>query len=145
MSLVKYNDGFVERFPTAFDGLLNRFFNDNAFNNTQVERFSPSVDVLESEKTYKLHLAVPGFNKDNFNMNVEDNMLVVSGERKFEDKKSEKTFKSVQTSYGAFRRSFRLPENVDVSKIDAKYIDGMLEVIIPKDEAKTLKTTIKIK
>jgi len=145
MTLVKYNDGAVDRFPSTFGGLLDRFFTDSFFDNTQVDRFSPGVDILESDKDYEFHFAVPGFKKENFNINVEDNMLTVSGERKFEEKKSDKTFRSVQTSYGAFRRSFRLPDNVDQSKIDAHYNNGMLEVVVPKDEAKTLKTTVKIK
>ena len=126
-------------------GLLERFFNDSLYDNTQVQNFIPEVDVLESEKTYELHIAVPGFKKDNFNLEVDDNLLTVSGERKFEEKQSDKTFKSVQTSFGSFSRTFTLPDNVDATKIEAHYNNGILELVVPKDESKIIKTSIKVK
>ena len=145
MSLVKYRNGGRAYYPSNMGGLLERFFNDSLYDNTQVQNFIPSVDVLESDKTYELHLAVPGFSKDDFILGVDDNLLTVSGERKFEDKKSDKTFKSVQTSFGTFSRTFTLPDNVDATKIDAHYNNGILEVVVPKDETKIFKTSIKVK
>ena len=145
MSLVKYRNGARGYYPSNTGGLLERFFNDSLYDNTQVQNFIPEVDVLESEKTYELHIAVPGFKKDNFNLEVDDNLLTVSGERKFEEKQSDKTFKAVQTSYGSFSRTFTLPDNVDATKIEAHYSDGILEVIVPKDESKVIKTNIKVK
>jgi len=145
MSLVKYRNGARGYYPSNTGGLLERFFNDSLYDNTQVQNFITEVDVLESEKTYELHIAVPGFKKDNFNLEVDDNLLTVSGERKFEEKQSDKTFKSVQTSYGSFSRTFTLPDNVDATKIEAHYSDGILEVIVPKDESKIIKTNIKVK
>lgn len=145
MSLVKYRNGARGYYPSNTGGLLERFFNDSLYDNTQVQNFIPEVDVLESEKTYELHLAVPGFSKDNFNLEVDDNLLTVSGERKFEEKQSDKTFKSVQTSYGSFSRTFTLPDNVDATKIEAHYNNGILEVVVPKDETKIIKTSIKVK
>ena len=145
MSLVKYRNGARGYYPSNTGGLLERFFNDSLYDNTQVQNFIPEVDVLESEKTYELHLAVPGFKKDNFNLEVDDNLLTVSGERKFEEKQSDKTFKSVQTSYGSFSRTFTLPDNVDATKIEAHYNNGILEVVVPKDETKIIKTSIKVK
>jgi len=145
MSLVKYRNGSRGYYPANMGGLLERFFNDSLYDNTQVQNFIPEVDVLESDKTYELHIAVPGFNKNDFNLEVDDNLLTVSGERKFEDTKSDKKFKSVQTSYGSFSRTFTLPENVDATKIDAHYNNGILEVMVPKDETKIIKTSIKVK
>ena len=145
MSIVKYRNGARGYYPSNMGGLLERFFNDSLYDNTQVQNFIPEVDVLESEKTYELHLAVPGFKKDDFNLAVDDKLLTVSGERKFEDNKSNKTFKSVQTRYGSFERTFTLPENIDATKIEAHYNNGILEVIVPKDETKVLKTNIKVK
>ena len=145
MSLVKYRNGARGYYPSNTGGLLERFFNDSLYDNTQVQNFIPEVDVLESEKTYELHIAVPGFKKDNFNLEVDDNLLTVSGERKFEEKQEDKTFKSIQTSYGSFSRTFTLPDNVDATKIEAHYNDGILEVIVPKDESKIIKTNIKVK
>ena len=145
MSIVKYRNGARGYYPSNMGGLLERFFNDSLYDNTQVQNFIPDVDVLESDKTYELHLAVPGFNKNDFNLEVDDKLLTVSGERKFEEKQSNKTFKSVQTSYGSFQRTFTVPENIDATKIEAHYNNGILEVIVPKDETKVLKTNIKVK
>lgn len=145
MSLVKYNNRPSDVIPTAFNSLVDRFLSDVEFDNVAMNRFNPSVDILESDKAYEIHLAVPGFEKDSFEISVEDKHLVVSGERKFEEEKSDKKYKSVQTSYGSFRRSFILPELVDRAKIDAKYNNGILEIVLPKDEVKTLKTTVKVK
>ncbi len=145
MSIVRYRNGATSYFPTNMGELLERFFNDSLYDNTQEHKFVPEVDVLESEKSYELHFAVPGFDKENFNLEVDDNVLIVSGERKFKDEKSEKTFKSVQTRYGSFTRSFTLPENVNLNKIEAHYKNGILEVVIPKDETKLVKTNIKVK
>jgi HSP20 family protein len=145
MSLVKYRNGARGYYPTNTGGLLERFFNDSLYDNTQVQNFVPEVDILESEKTYEIHFAVPGFEKDNFNLNVDDKMLTVSGERKFKEEESEKKYKSVRTSYGSFERTFTLPKNVNANKIEANYTNGILEVIIPKDETKIIKTSIKVK
>jgi HSP20 family protein len=145
MSLVKYRNGANGYHPSNMSGLLERFFNDSLYDNTQEQSFIPAVDVLESDKTYELHIAVPGFDKDNFNLAVDDKVLTVSGDRKFDNEKSDKTFKSVQTRYGSFQKAFTLPKNVDATKISAAYNNGILEVIVPKDETKVLKTSIKVK
>ncbi|RLD20487.1 MAG: Hsp20/alpha crystallin family protein [Bacteroidetes bacterium] len=145
MSLVKYRNGASGYYPTNMGGLLERFFNDSLYDNTQVQNFVPEVDILESDKTYEIHFAVPGFEKGDFNLNVDDKMLTVSGERKFDVEKTEKKFKSVRTSYGTFERSFTLPKNVNANKIEANYTNGILEVVIPKDETKIIKTSIKVK
>ena len=145
MSIVKYRNGAKGYYPTNMGGLLERFFNDSLYDNMQEENFSPAVDMLESDKSFELHFAVPGFEKENFELNVDDKILTVSGERKYEDEKSGKTFKTVRTSFGSFRRSFTLPENVAATKIEAQYKNGILEVVIPKDETKIVKSTIKVK
>ena len=147
MSLVRYRNGAKNYFPTTANGLLERFFNDSLFDNTfdGEMAFAPKVDILESDKTYELQFALPGFTKENFVIDVDDNVLTVSGERKFEEEKTEKTYRSVQTSYGSFKRSFSLPDNVNAKKIEAKYNNGILEIVIPKDETKIIKTSIAVK
>jgi HSP20 family protein len=82
--------------------------------------------------------------KDDFKIDLNDNILTVSGERKFKNEKKEGEYYSVETQYGSFSRSFNLPENVDAHKIDAKYVDGILQISLPKDEKKILKQTIKV-
>lgn len=144
MTLVRYNRN-RNSLPTSVNGLMDKFFNDASFDNTHAESFSPKVDVLESDKAFELHFSVPGFDKNAFSIDVEENVLAVSGERKLEELKEDKKFTSVQTQYGSFKRTFKLPETVDRTKIDAEYTDGILRIILPKDEVKVMKTTVKIK
>jgi HSP20 family protein len=102
------------------------------------------VDIVENDKAYEIHVAVPGMNKEDFKLDLNDNFLTVSGERKFTKEQKEKNFHSIETQFGTFSRSFALPENVDAAKINAKYNNGILEINVPKDEKKTLKTTIAV-
>ncbi|NOS93117.1 MAG: Hsp20/alpha crystallin family protein [Cyclobacteriaceae bacterium] len=141
MSIIRYNaNDFV---PTSFSNLVDRFFNDSMVR-AGGSAFVPKVDVLENEQAFEIHFAVPGLNKEDFNIELKDNYLTVSGERKFSNEKKDKNYHSVETNYGSFSRAFALPENVDPSKINAKYDKGILELTIPKDEKKTLKQTIKV-
>ncbi len=141
MSIVRYNPAdFV---PTSFSSIMDRLFNDSlARSGGSV--FVPKVDIIENEKSYELQVAAPGLTKEDFNIELKDNLLTVSGERKFTDEKKEKNYHTVETQYGSFSRSFSLPENVDSEKINAKYNNGILELTIPKDEKKALKTSIKV-
>jgi HSP20 family protein len=144
MSLVRYNtlNDFV---PTSFSNLVDRFFNESlSRSGGSAYSFVPKVDILETEKAFEIHMAAPGMNKDDFKLDLKDNFFTISGERKFTKEQNEENFRSIETNYGSFSRSFSLPENVDGSKISAKYVNGILEVNIPKDEKKTLKTTIKV-
>jgi HSP20 family protein len=144
MTLVKYNYNNNE-FLTTVNGLMSNFLNDEPFDNTKKDFFSPSLDVLESKKSYELHFAIPGFDKKLLSIDVKKNVLIVSGERKFEQKEEEKEFASIQTQYGSFRKRIFLPEKVDKNNIDAKYVDGILKIDLPKEEVKTIKTTVKVK
>ena len=145
MSLIRYNTSLNDFTPTSFNNLIDRFFNDTlARSGGSSYSFVPRVDVLEDEKAFEIHVAVPGMNKEDFKIDLNDNYLTISGERKFTREKKENNFHSVETQFGTFSRSFTLPENVDVNKINAKYVNGILEVNIPKDEKKILKTTIKV-
>jgi len=144
MSIVRYStaNDFV---PTSFSNLIDRFFNDSlSRTGGSAYSFVPKVDILENEKAYEINVAVPGLSKGDFKIDLNDNFLTISGERKFSKEKKENNLHVVETQYGNFSRSFSLPENVDASKISAKYADGILEINVPKDEKKTLKTTIKV-
>jgi HSP20 family protein len=141
MSIIRYNTSdFV---PTTFSSLVDRFFND-AVTRSGGSTFIPKVDVLETKNAYEIHVAAPGLNKEDFKIELNDNTIVISGERKFTEEQKERTFHSIETQYGSFTRSFALPENIDGSKINANYKNGILEISIPKDEKKLLKQTIKV-
>lgn len=141
MNLIRYNT--ADYVPATFSSLIDRFFNDN-LTRSGGSMFQPRVDIVENDHAYELHVAVPGMNKEDFQIEMKDNFLTVSGERKFSNEKKEANWHSIETQFGSFSRSFSLPENVDASKITAKYTNGILEVSIPKDEKKALKATIKV-
>jgi HSP20 family protein len=145
MSLVRYNTTLNDFVPTTFSNLIDRFFNES-LNRTGGSAYSfvPKVDIMENEKAFEILVAVPGMNKEDFKIDLKDNYLTVSGERKFTKEQNENNFHSIETQYGTFSRSFSLPENVDATKIAAKYNNGILEIQVPKDEKKTLKATITV-
>ena len=142
MTLVRYNNNNYA--PKTFSSLLDKFFDDTV-KEGKVYRFLPDVDLAESEKNYELHVAVPGLNKEDFHIEIQDKSLTVSGERKFVQEENNTLFKSVETKYGSFSRTFTLPENVNSEKIEAEYVNGILKIAIPKDETKKLKSTITVK
>jgi HSP20 family protein len=141
MSIIRYNPS--DYYPTSFSSLVDKFFNEAATRNGG-STFSPKVDVIENEKSYEVHVAAPGLSKDDFKIELNENQLTVSGERKFSNEKNEKNYRSIETQYGKFSRSFYLPENVDAANINATYNNGILELTVPKDEKKALKQTIKV-
>ncbi len=143
MTLIKYNPDNYR--PTTFSSFVDRFFNDDFFGGKAMTSFSPKVDIAETEKTFELQFHVPGMKKEEINIDVNDDRLTVSGERKMENEKKEKNFHSVESYYGTFSRSFYLPDNVNVDKVEASYKDGILNIVIPKDAKKELKRTINIK
>ena len=133
MSIVRYStaNDFV---PTSFSNLIDRFFSDSlARSGGSSYSFVPKVDIIETEKAYEISVAVPGLNKEDFKIDLNDNFLTISGERKFSKEKKENNLHVVETQYGNFSRSFSLPENVDANKISAAYTNGILEITIPKD------------
>lgn len=139
MTLVKYPNYRVAPFGSLFDNIFNESFGE------RLSKFRPNVDVFEDEKTYEVHVAVPGMDKKDFNIDVKDGLLTISGERKFEKKTDDKSYHSVETQYGNFVRSFNIPDHVDVNRISAEYNNGILEVVLPKDEQKVLTKTVKVK
>ena len=141
MSIIRYNQNdFV---PATFSNLIDKFFNESlAKSGGSV--FVPKVDVIENDQAFEIHVAVPGVNKEDFKIDLHDSYLTISGERKIAEEKKEKNYRSIETQYGSFSRSFSLPENVAAEKINAKYNNGILELTIPKDEKKQLKQTIKV-
>lgn len=144
MALIKYNP--VNR-TSNFGSFMDRFFNDEFFNGRggTAPTFSPNVDIAETEKAFEIQFHVPGIRKEDIKIEINDDRLTVSGERKFENEKKEKNFHSVESYYGTFNRSFYLPDSVKADKVDASYKDGILTIEVPKDEKKELKRTISIK
>ncbi|MGL1889407.1 MAG: Hsp20/alpha crystallin family protein [Reichenbachiella sp.] len=145
MSLIKYNP---RRFAShgainLFDELLNdKFFNSER---STEKSFVPQVDVSETDQAFELQFAVPGLSKEEISIDLKNGVLTVSGERKFEEKKEGKNFHSIETKYGSFNRSFQLPDSILEENVEAKYENGILNVVVPKDVKKTEKKSIAIK
>jgi HSP20 family protein len=96
---------------------------------------SPSVNITENDSAYMMHLAAPGLSKNDFNIRVENDNLVISSEKK-EEKEDSKPgrYTRREFNYGAFRRTFFLDENVNRDGISATYEDGVLKITLPKKE-----------
>lgn len=125
----------------------------------EVERFehrntNPDVNIIENEKNYEIEIAAPGLNKDDFKINLNENVLTISSKFSEEysdadeskkEKKNDETTKRNYTyrefCYGSFSRSFTLPKTIDIENINAKYDQGILHISLPlkKEEAKFLK------
>ncbi len=141
MTLMKYNPKMYR--PTTFSSLLDTFFDDTFQGGLQMD-FTPSVDIAETKDVFEIQVQIPGVKKDDLNIAIENDLITISGERKYENEKNDKNFHSRETFYGKFSRSFHLPDAVNVDKINAKQEDGILIVTLPKDEKKTAKKLIKV-
>jgi HSP20 family protein len=142
MKLVRYNQ-LDPQVPASFSGMLDRFFNDSF--GAALKQFNPAVDIAEDEKSYEIHVAVPGVKKQDFKIDLIDGKLTISGERKMEEKKEGKNFHSLETQYGSFSRSFFVPEDVKADQVEATYEDGLLKLTLPKKEKKVSKASIEVK
>lgn len=122
--------------------LFDNFF-DNIFNNDHQNDFSPKVDISETDESFNFQFAVPGMNKSDLSIEINKGHLIVSGERKFDNK--DENFHSIENGFGKFTRSFQLPDNIDESKINASHKNGILNISIKKDAKTLIKKTIQIK
>jgi HSP20 family protein len=105
----------------------------------------PPVDVLESRDSYLIRAELPGMKKEDFNLEVRDGTLSLSGERKFEEPANGVEYHRVERASGKFVRSFSLPHTVKSDEIKASYRDGILEIHVPKaEEAKPKQITINV-
>jgi HSP20 family protein len=130
--------------PRTYTDLLDGFFKDALFESKGAS-FLPSTDVSEDENAFYLTVTLPGVQKEDIKIELNDGIISISGEKKINKEENGKTYHSIESYYGNFKRSFKLPENVNVEKIEAEHKDGLLNVIVPKEQAKTLKSTIQIK
>lgn len=97
--------------------------------------WSPRVDISETDKEFIIKAEIPEVKKEDVKVAVENGVLSICGERKQEKEEKGKKFHRIERFYGSFTRSFSLPENVDATKIDASFKDGMLTLVLPKTAA----------
>jgi HSP20 family protein len=125
MRIVKYNNNKV------FPSLMNEFFNDdfrmNVINNNHSV---PSVNSIENDNSFEIDLAVPGMKKDDFTIQLNDKVLVISSENTNSVENNSMSLN--EFNYSSFQRSFTVPETVEFDKIKANYKNGILKVKLPK-------------
>lgn len=97
-------------------------------------------EVEETDKEILVHIEVPGMEKEDCRITIENNMLYLSGEKRFERERNESTYHIMERAYGAFQRTIPLPRNVDTDKAEASYKNGVMTVRLPKVEGKKAKT-----
>lgn len=97
--------------------------------------WSPRVDISETDNHFQILAEIPGINRDDVKINIEDGVLTIRGERKEEKEDTGRKFHRMERYYGVFSRSFSLPPNVDESRIEAIFKEGLLTLQLPKTEA----------
>jgi len=132
MSLVRFTNQVPSMFDRLFEGDLFDWSNRNySLTNTTL----PSVNIKENTDEFKVEVAAPGFDKGDFKLQLEHDMLTISSEKKMENEtKEDERFTKREFSYQSFSRSFTLPQTADGERIQASYDNGILTVTIPKRE-----------
>ena len=116
---------------------LNRLFEEQYGSGQEAMTtgaFVPPVDIYEDQHGIQLKLEAPGIDEKDLDIKVENNVLTVNGERKFENEQKEENFHRIERRYGSFTRSFTLPNTVDTEKISAEYNNGVLNIHLAKRE-----------
>jgi len=139
MTLITYKNPIQT--PSTFNRMIDQLLNDSF--DSASETFKAPVDIFETDKEFEIQLSVPGMSKNDFKIEVNEDNLTISGERKLVKEGSEKKFHSIETSYGNFSRSFSVPKNIDQDNIKASYENGILSLTLPKSE-KSLEKKIKV-
>ena len=130
----------IVRFSNQFPRLLDRFFEGDLFdwsnrNFSDTNTTLPSVNIKESSEAFDVEVAAPGFSKDEFKIELNNDLLTISSEKHVENETDEgENFTRREFSYQSFSRSFTLPNTANSEKIGAKYENGILKVSIPKKE-----------
>ena len=130
----------------SLPSIMDDFFNTNW--NIPVSDYSnstPAVNVKENDKSFTLHIAAPGINKDDFEISIENKVMSIEVIEKSKNENDDFTRK--EFDYKSFKRSFSIPKSVELSKINASYLNGVLEIHLPKNKGDQIqpKKFIKIK
>jgi HSP20 family protein len=125
----------ISSIQSEMNRLFNSFFDTpTTGNGSAARRWLPAMDVVETDDHFVLTADLPGLSEEDVNIEIEENVLTVSGERKAQHEEKREGFVRVERSYGSFRRSLTLPEGVDAEAVSANFDKGVLEIRIPKPE-----------
>src|SRR6058998_2073917 len=122
---------FQNRLSTLFGRPQRR---GNGREEITLPEWTPLADITEDDKEYLIKAELPEMRKEDVKVTVENGVLAISGERKFEKEEKKKKYHRVERGYGSFVRTFALPEDADANKVKAQFKQGMLEVHLPKNE-----------
>jgi len=123
-------------FAKDMNQLLDNFFKGNSDSSfVDTGTWAPAVDIKEEKNCFVVIADIPGVDKKDIHVSLENNLLTIHGKRRFEETEKKENYSRTERIQGQFYRRFSLPQNVDESKIDAKYKNGVLRVSIPKKEA----------
>ncbi len=128
MSLIRMN------YRTGLPEIFDNMFRHDVMNEAKDCGCLPAVNILEDENAFELHFSAPGFAKDDFKINLENDTLTISSEKKEEKEESGKNFTRKEFYHGAFSRSFSIPQTINREEIGAEYESGILKVLLPKKE-----------
>jgi HSP20 family protein len=131
MTLIKFEP--LREFE-SLSNRLQRMFDD--FSGDFHSQFNPKIDISEDKEKIYVDVEVPGMKKEDIKISLQDNILTVSGEKRFENKENEKSYYRTERSYGSFSRSFTLPAEIDRDKVEAKFEDGILKINMSKSQPK---------
>ena len=120
--------------PGIVDDFFGRDMLSDFFDNYQTGICIPAVNIIEGKDEFRIEVAAPGLDKKDFTIDVKNNVLFISSEKREEDEKKEEKIMRREFSYSSFKRSFSLPDSVDSDKISASHKDGVLSIMIPKRE-----------
>lgn len=134
MSLIKRNE--ANWLPSVFDDMFKTDWLGGTTNVNSIGTSIPAVNIFESDDNFMVAVAAPGKTKEEFNIELDNDVLTISSEEKQENETSDKKgrFTRKEFSYTNFKRAFSLPETVDSEKISAAYNSGVLEITLPKKE-----------
>lgn len=110
----------------------------------RVAEWAPLVDITEDDKEYTIKAELPDVKKDEIKISVQNDVLSITGERKYEKEEKNKKYHRVERAYGSFSRSFTVPEDADGDRVSAEFKDGLLQVHLPKSE-KVKPKTVEVK
>jgi HSP20 family protein len=136
----------TQRIPSFFEDFFNKPLLDLFDSGLSSRRMSvPAVNITERKDDYLVSMAAPGLKKEDFKIDVEGNLLTISSEKEEENEEKSEKYTRQEYSYSSFERSFTLPDEVNKDQIDARYQDGVLELVLPKkEEAKKMAISKKI-
>jgi HSP20 family protein len=138
MALVRWNPtGDLMQMREEMDRLVNQFFRrgDGEEGNWVRGMWAPSVDIYENDDAFVLKAELPGFTKEDIQIELHNNRLILRGERKQETEAKEEQYHRRERAYGRFERSFLLPTMIDADKVTANFKNGIVELRLPKSEA----------